>query len=474
MKEGSLLELHDYLGETNSYDKKEKVERRKPKSWLKSISAFANSRSGGKIFFGVKEDNTIVGLDDFQGDSEFISETIKTRIEAIPELDMEIKEFGGKPILLLTVFPGRNTPYFLVDSGSRTAYMRVGNQSVPASNMDLVNLSLQGQKRSYDSLSTGKRLEDVSFRELRLEYQDRVGKPFEESNLKSFGLVDEDGVLTIAGTLFADGHQVYQSRVFCTRWNGLDKTHGRMEALDDQEFEGNLLYLLSVSLDFVKRNSKKMWRKDSVYRVEYPEYPERAVQEVIVNALIHRDYTVIGSEVHIDIYDDRLEVYSPGGMYDGTFIQDENPYNIASTRRNPVLADVFARMDLMERRGSGLKNIIEDYKFQENYKEELKPEFRSTETKFFAVLKNLNYVGHDVGHDVGQKLHPNDRRDKILELMAKNPDISALKLSQIFNLSIRTIERDLALLTEAGNIEYVGSSMDGKWKVKDSDKYHSD
>ncbi len=217
-----------------------------------------------------------------------------------------------------------------------------------------------------------------------------------------------------------------------------------------------------------------MWRKDSVYRVEYPEYPERAVQEVIVNALIHRDYTVIGSEVHIDIYDDRLEVYSPGGMYDGTFIQDENPYNIASTRRNPVLADVFARMDLMERRGSGLKNIIEDYKFQENYKEELKPEFRSTETKFFAVLKNLNYVGHDVGHDVGQKLHPNDRRDKILELMAKNPDISALKLSQIFNLSIRTIERDLALLTEAGNIEYVGSSMDGKWKVKDSDKYHSD
>lgn len=111
----------------------------------------------------------------------------------------------------------------------------------------------------------------------------------------------------------------------------------------------------------------------------------------IVNALIHRDYSVIGSEIHIDIYDDRLEIYSPGGMYDVTFIQEEDPYNIASTRRNPVLADVFARMDLMERRGSGLKNIIEAYEFQENYREDLKPEFRSTETKFFTVLKNLNY-----------------------------------------------------------------------------------
>jgi predicted HTH transcriptional regulator len=140
-----------------------------------------------------------------------------------------------------------------------------------------------------------------------------------------------------------------------------------------------------------------MWRKGPIYREEYPEYPKRAVQETIVNALIHRDYTIIGSEVHIDIYDDRLEVYSPGGMYDGTFIQDIDIYNIASIRRNPVIADLFARMNLMERCGSGLRNIIEAYEFEGNYKEELKPEFRSTETSFFAVLNNLNYDGQNDG-----------------------------------------------------------------------------
>ena len=371
------MDLKEYLGETNLYDKKEKLEINKPKSWLKTVSAFANG-IGGKLIFGVKEDNTVIGLEDFKKDSEDISEIIKTKMDPIPEFNMEINELDGKVILILSVFAGKNTPYFVVDGGARTAYKRVGNQSVSASRIDLFNLSLKGEHISCDSLQSKKKLEDVSFKELKIEYKERTGKDFEEKDLKSFGLVNDENNLTIAGALFADNHQVYQSRVFCTRWNGLTKANGRMDALDDIEFEGNIIYLLKASLDFVKRNSKKMWKKGPVYRIEYPEYPERAVQEALVNALIHRDYSVVGSEVHVDIYDDRLEIYSPGGMYDGTFIQELDPMNISSSRRNPVIADVFARMDLMERRGSGLRKIIEAYEAEENYKENLKPEFRST------------------------------------------------------------------------------------------------
>ena len=289
---GDTLNLKDYLGETNLYDKKEKLERNKPKSWLKSVSAFANGR-GGKLIFGVKEDNTILGLSDYQEVSENISEIIKIKMDPNPEFDMEIKELDGKVILILSVFAGKNTPYFVVDGGTRTAYKRVGNQSVPASRIDLFNLSLKGEHISYDSLQSKEKIEDVSFKELKIEYKERTGKDFEEKDLKSFGLVNDEGNLTIAGALFADNYQVYQSRVFCTRWNGLTKANGRMDALDDIEFEGNIIYLLKASLDFVKRNSKKMWKKGPVYRIEYPEYPERAVQEALVNALIHRDYSVI-------------------------------------------------------------------------------------------------------------------------------------------------------------------------------------
>ena len=118
-------------------------------------------------------------------------------------------------------------------------------------------------------------------------------------------------MLTNAGALFADESPVYCSRLFCTRWNGIDKASGVIDALDDEEYTGSLILLLEEGMNFARRNSKKMWKKESDRRVEYPEYPERSIFEGLVNGLVHRDYLDMGSEVHIDIFDDRLEIYSP-------------------------------------------------------------------------------------------------------------------------------------------------------------------
>ena len=109
---------------------------------------------------------------------------------------------------------------------------------------------------------------------------------------------------------------------------------------------------------FIKRNAKLMWRKTANSREEMPEYVERSYHEALVNALAHRDYLVNGSEVHIDIYDDRMEIYSPGGMPDGSIIQDRDPLTVPSTRRYPVLADIFNRLGYMERKSSGSGKII--------------------------------------------------------------------------------------------------------------------
>lgn len=88
-----------------------------------------------------------------------------------------------------------------------------------------------------------------------------------------------------------------------------------------------------------------------------PEYVERSYHEALVNAIVHRDYLINGSEVHIDIFDDRLEIYSSGGMPDGSNIQERDPETVPSTRRNPVLADIFNRLGYMERKGSGLAKL---------------------------------------------------------------------------------------------------------------------
>ena len=89
-----------------------------------------------------------------------------------------------------------------------------------------------------------------------------------------------------------------------------------------------------------------------------PDIPERAALECIVNGLIHRDYLELGSEVHIDIFDDRMEIYSPGGMFDGSFVQNLDTDHVPSRRRNPIIADVFSRMNYMERRGSGFTDLL--------------------------------------------------------------------------------------------------------------------
>lgn len=164
-----------------------------------------------------------------------------------------------------------------------------------------------------------------------------------------------------------------------------------MDALDSAEFSGSLIILLNEGVSFAKRNMKTRWKKTVNSRVEMPDYCERNVFEALVNALIHRDYLILGSEVHIDIYDDRLTIYSPGGMADGTRIQERDLTNISSTRRNPVLADVFGRLGYMERQGSGFKKITETYRAAHNYRDELEPEFYSDASSFQVTLYNLNY-----------------------------------------------------------------------------------
>ena len=116
---------------------------------------------------------------------------------------------------------------------------------------------------------------------------------------------------------------------------------------------------------------------------------------------IHRDYTVMGSEVHLNIYDDRLTVTSPGGMYNGALIQDLDIADVSSERRNAILANVMAQLDYMEKRGSGLLRIRKETKALEGYRDELKPVFKSTPTQFQTTIFASTYI-LNVGDIVGE------------------------------------------------------------------------
>ena len=390
MRKAVEFKLDDFLGETTLYDKKLTLEERKPKSWLKSISAFANG-DGGTLFFGISDEDELRGLQDVKRASEKISELIKERMDPVPKVSLKIYRRDGKDFIIVNVAAGMETPYYYVGDGSRIAFIRIGNESVPAGAVELKRLVMKGSKATFDSLLSQYRLEDLDFSKLRATYRLRTGKKITVDDFISFGLADDNHVLTNAGVLLADESPMRHSRLFCTRWLGLDKASGLMEAWDDKEYSGSLLSLLQNGEEFIKNNTKMRWKKIADGRIDMPDYPERAALECLVNALIHRDYMELGSEVHIDIFDNRMEIYSPGGMFDGSLVQNLDTDLVASKRRNPIIADIFSRMKYMERRGSGFKKIKGDYQYAYNYRQDLAPKFQSTATSFFVTLYNLNY-----------------------------------------------------------------------------------
>ena len=379
-----------WIAEATECDFKVALETKKPKSWLKSVSAFANG-IGGTLFFGIDDDRNVVGLSNAQADAETISRLIKERITPIPSFVLKPDCVDGKDVLALVVDASRSTPYYYHADGVMEAYIRIGNESVIAPNYIVNELILKGENRSFDALVSTDRISEYSFTLFAATYRERTGLTLEESDFVSFGLADKSGYLTNAGRLLADQYIVYNSRIFCTRWNGLDKGSIFDDALDDKEYEGNLIYLLQSGCAFVQNNSKVRFKKKAQYRVDKPDYSERAVTEALVNALIHRDYIVMGSEIHIDMYDDRLEIYSPGGMFEGKPIQDCSLSEISSARRNPIIADLFHRMKFMERRGSGIRKIIIETEKLPGYDDTKMPVFYSTSSAFFVTLKNMNY-----------------------------------------------------------------------------------
>ena len=222
-------------------------------------------------------------------------------------------------------------------------------------------------------------------------------------------------------------------------------------------------------MNFVKSNTKKSWEKLPDRRKNKPEYAERAVLEAMVNHFIHRDYTVMGGEVHLDIYDDRLTVTSPGGMYNGLLIQDLDIAEVSSERRNPILANVMAQLDYMEKRGSGLTRICNETRALDGYRDELKPKFKSTPTQFQTTIFASAYASNVGDHDGDvSETKLTDRQKKILILIKESPTMTGRQMSETLSVSQRTIERDLSVLQKMGILKHEGKDNDGVWAIRNS------
>ncbi|MBW2170345.1 MAG: putative DNA binding domain-containing protein, partial [Deltaproteobacteria bacterium] len=326
---------------------------------LKTLVAFANT-AGGILIIGRGSDGTIHGVPEVLQAEERLANAIADSIRPAMMPEIEIYSHNDKPLLILRVFHWKGPFYLKADGPEKGVYVRLGSTNRQAGPEILAELQRSMQNRSYDQLPCA----DLSVKALDVEKVKRIfsvtGRKIDEKKLESLGLlVPYAGGLSVSnGGLILFGLDNVRKRYFpdarvsCARFRGTDKT----EFIDRMDITGTVLNAFDEVPRFIRRNTRLAAKIENMHRQDIPEYPELAIREILVNAIVHADYSLRGMRILVAIYADRMEVQNPGMLPFGMTMEDFKAG--VSKIRNRVIARVFREMGFMEEWGSGYKRVL--------------------------------------------------------------------------------------------------------------------
>ncbi len=325
---------------------------------IHTIIAFANT-AGGKILIGVKDKTKeIVGLEDPVADEMRLANAIADSIEPLFNPDIHVVSWRNKEFLLVQV-PHSIGPYYAKSKGlKKGTYIRLGSTNRLVDAAILAELQRLGENECFDEMpSTGCSIQDLDLDTIKACFK-KVGKKFEESAAlsfhlylkKQFKLIPSKGAILLFGK---NRKEIFPNAVVrCVRFLGVTKD----EALDHQDVDEYLPLALDKIMAFVHRNTRLSAEIGPSIRKNIAEYPPVVVKEAVTNALIHTDYSAVGSQIQVAIFDDRIEITNPGALPFGLNLQDA--LQGVSQLRNRVIGRCFRELELIELWGSGLRRMI--------------------------------------------------------------------------------------------------------------------
>ncbi len=314
-------------------------------TFLKTVSAYANYGSGS-IVFGVTDDGIIKGVDDINKTCLAIENKINDSIDPVPRYTLE-PNFENKTITL-TVEEGPNKPYCYKSK----AYRRNDSSTVEVDRLEYGRLVLSGQNLTFDKLPSRSAL--LTFETLGQQVKQKMGiEELTDDVLKTLELENPQGEFNIAAELLADANTF--SGVDIVRF-GETINIFRERAIFEKE---SVLLQYAHALDIYRRYYQ-FESIDGALRTAHDLIPEEAFREAIANALVHRQWDV-SAHIRVSMFDDRIEVVSPGGLPQG-LTECEYLEGQTSILRNPILGNVFFRLEIIERFGTGVLRIKESYR----------------------------------------------------------------------------------------------------------------
>lgn len=442
----------------------------KSESYLKTVVAFANT-DGGRLIFGIDDKSRqVVGVekDDVFKIMDAIANAVSDSCapKIVPDISFETIE--DKTVVLVDIASGFNRPYMLKSGGlDKGVYVRVGATSRPADAEQIREMMLDGSNQSWDEqICRSYALTDRAVKKLcsdinryRTEKDGQNAPKTTKETLIGWGVLKQDKTEVLPTNAFAllTDNPFGQAKIQCAVFKGESKS----VFLDRKEYEGSLCRLLEDAYQYVLRNIRMGAVIEGLIRQDKFELPPAAIREMICNAICHRSYMDEGM-IQVSVFDDRLEVSSPGALCRGLTLKDA--LKGRSKPRNKVIAEVFSRMGIIEKWGTGLQRIV-DLAKQEGLKE---PVFENNDSFFRVIL----YRGkEEAAQTTDQTIQTTDQtvqttEQKIMNAIAEKPTITRKELAEKTGLSESGIKWQLDKLKKEQKILRAGGTFGGHWVVK--------
>lgn len=417
----------------------------------KEIVAFANS-AGGTLYIGVADDGSITGVVNpdmaIQQIVNMVRDSIKPDITMF--LHYETREIDRKQIIAVEIQRGTERPYYLAKKGLRPegVFVRQGTSSVPSTDTAIRRMIKETDGDSFENMRSLE--QDLTFQSAGKEFAERK-VAFGVSQMKTLGILNTDGIYTNLGLLLSEqcAHTVKAAS-----FEGEDQSVFH----DRREFSGSLLQQMGEVYSYIDLHNNIRSTFHKLRRIDNRDYPEVAVREALLNSLVHRDYSFSASTL-ISIYTDRIEFTTIGGLLTGVSLNDIMLG--LSVCRNPKLANVFYRLELIEAYGTGMRKIMKAYENRGKT-----PVVETTENAFKIVLPNLNEGG---------ALEPvqmpiNDLEASVLELAIRNGMITRQDVEKLLDVKQTGAGRLLSKMKQKNLLVQKGQGRNTKYMIPNSNR----
>jgi ATP-dependent DNA helicase RecG len=440
-------------GESKTLELKEKLPTND--GIAKTIIAFSNT-SGGKLIIGINDQREVVGL----GEADIFD--VQDKISSIifdrcyPNILPEIytANMDGKLILIIEVFRGNLLPYYLKQEGKNNGtYIRIGATNRKAGFENLLELERQKRNISFDEeIFYEQNYQELDIAPIAARFE-AIGKKLDSEKLKNLKLIkEEQGKFHPTHALMVLLGQYEHVTIKCARFKG--KTMDIF--LDKKEYSGDLFSQLEAAEGFIKNHINLRGEIKGLQRTDTYEIPTDALREALVNAIIHRDYSNRGRDIKVGVYDDLVNIVSPGGF--PSTLTAEDILEGRSEIRNKVIARVFKELNYIEQWGSGIKRIQSSCITQGLKEPSIREKGDFVDVEFYRPAAESDGL---VPEAVGNRRKPSDnlslQEEAILAHLTKNGKIVSKEVEAVLLVKESRARELLREMTEKALIEKKGS-----------------